>query len=340
MKESDRMTRQGRFVHVILICALFLLFPTLARAEAPASPDAQSRFHIVRRGETLASIAQRYGVSVSTLAAANGLRNPNFVYVGQRLLIPGRGSTPAPSGSKHVVRRGETLASIARHYGVSVQALAIANGLRNPNFVYVGQRLVIPGRGSSSAPAPAPTSSYQIHVVSRGQTLSGIARRYGVSIAALMQANRLRSPNFIYIGQRLIIPGGSKPASVSPSSPAAPTTGKWIEVNVRTQTLTAWEGNRRVLHTSVSTGLPRTPTVLGTFRIYLKLRSQRMVGPGYNLPGVPWVMYFYAGYALHGTYWHNNFGHPMSHGCVNMRTSDAKWLYNWAPMGTIVKVHA
>ena len=54
---------------------------------------------------------------------------------------------------------------------------------------------------------------------------------------------------------------------------------------------------------------------------------------------VPWTMYFYGGYAIHGTYWHNNFGTPMSHGCVNMRTSEAKWLFNWAPRGTLVVVH-
>ncbi len=64
-----------------------------------------------------------------------------------------------------------------------------------------------------------------------------------------------------------------------------------------------------------------------------------MRGPGYDLPGVPYTMYFYKGYALHGTYWHNNFGHPMSHGCVNLRTSDAGWLFNWASVGTPVVTH-
>jgi len=64
-----------------------------------------------------------------------------------------------------------------------------------------------------------------------------------------------------------------------------------------------------------------------------------MTGPGYDLANVPWTMFFYAGYAIHGTYWHNNFGHPMSHGCVNMTTTEAKWLYEWAPKGTLVVVH-
>ena len=63
-----------------------------------------------------------------------------------------------------------------------------------------------------------------------------------------------------------------------------------------------------------------------------------MTGPGYDLPDVPWTMYFYQDYGIHGTYWHHNFGHPMSHGCVNMQTDDAKWLYDWAPLGTSVLI--
>ena len=89
----------------------------------------------------------------------------------------------------------------------------------------------------------------------------------------------------------------------------------------------------------VSTGTSAHPTVTGQFRIYVKLRSTAMAGPGYYLPDVPFTMYFYKGYALHGTYWHSNFGMPMSHGCVNLRTSDAEWLFNWASVGTLVNVH-
>ena len=86
-------------------------------------------------------------------------------------------------------------------------------------------------------------------------------------------------------------------------------------------------------------GLPRTPTVQGRFKVYVKYRSTTMSGPGYNWPGVPYTMYFHKGYGLHGAYWHNNFGHPMSHGCVNLRTADAQWLFNWAPVGTVVNIH-
>jgi hypothetical protein len=105
---------------------------------------------------------------------------------------------------------------------------------------------------------------------------------------------------------------------------------KWIEVNVTSQKVTAWEGDVPVMSFTVSTGLPNTPTVLGKFNIYWKLTSTLMVGSNYYLPEVPYTMYFYAGYALHGTYWHDNFGQPMSHGCVNLKTDQAKQLFEWA----------
>jgi lipoprotein-anchoring transpeptidase ErfK/SrfK len=114
---------------------------------------------------------------------------------------------------------------------------------------------------------------------------------------------------------------------------------RWIEVNLTEQRVNAWEGD--VLQNSfiVSTGTWATPTVTGTFKIWNKTRIQAMSGPGYYLPDVPYVMYFYEDYGFHGTYWHNNFGTPMSHGCVNLTIPDSEWLYNWASYGTTVKVH-
>ena len=104
---------------------------------------------------------------------------------------------------------------------------------------------------------------------------------------------------------------------------------KWIEVDLSEQRLTAYEGTKVVLSARISSGRSRTPTVTGKFRIQRKYESQLMSGPGYYLPAVPYVMYFYGNYALHGAYWHSNWGTPMSHGCINMRKEDAKWLYDW-----------
>ncbi len=114
---------------------------------------------------------------------------------------------------------------------------------------------------------------------------------------------------------------------------------RWIDVNLTKQRLYAYEGNTIVASFLVSTGVRQFPTVTGQFHIYLKFVSTLMAGDGYYLPNVPYTMYFYKGYGIHGTYWHHNFGHPMSHGCVNMYTPDAKWMFYWAPMGTLVNIH-
>jgi lipoprotein-anchoring transpeptidase ErfK/SrfK len=114
---------------------------------------------------------------------------------------------------------------------------------------------------------------------------------------------------------------------------------RWIDVDLSNQMVYAYEGDVLVNSFLVSTGTWATPTVTGQYTIYVKYRSAKMSGPGYYLPNVPYIMYFYKGYGLHGTYWHNNFGTPMSHGCVNLRTEDAGWLYNWASVGTVVNVH-
>jgi lipoprotein-anchoring transpeptidase ErfK/SrfK len=113
----------------------------------------------------------------------------------------------------------------------------------------------------------------------------------------------------------------------------------WIDVNLSEQRLYAYEGDTLVNSFIVSTGTWQTPTVTGSYKIWVKLRSAAMSGPGYYLPDVPYIMYFYKGYGLHGTYWHNNFGTPMSHGCVNLSIPDAEWVYNFTNVGTVVNVH-
>ncbi len=331
---------------------------------------AQGNQHIVRSGETLFRIALRYGITVDTLARANNIANPNQIYAGQTLIIPAAGSEPAPAPGApaisdtpvyHVVRPGETLGTIARQYGVSWQDIATRNNIPNPNRILVGQQLIImtaaAGSGTAVTPPPAgtaapaapaipDTSAPRTHIVQPGEHLSAIARRYGLSWPVLAQANGLVDPNRIFVGQALVIPtGGSaavtyfEPSVGQPNSPA-PTVanGKQIIVDLSDQRIYAYQDGQLMRSVVVSTGLPGTPTVTGDFNIYWKLTSQTMSGPGYYLPGVPWVMYFYAGYAIHGTYWHNNFGRPMSHGCVNLPTDEAYWFFNFAEVGTPVRV--
>lgn len=135
------------------------------------------------------------------------------------------------------------------------------------------------------------------------------------------------------------IPLPTKPPAAPPPSTDVGPNQRWVEVDLSEQKVYAYKGTKLLKTFTVSTGLPNTPTVVGEFQIYIKLKSQDMAGYGYYLPDVPYVMYFYKDYALHGTYWHNNFGTPMSHGCVNMRTADAKWMFDFADYGTLVVVH-
>ena len=129
---------------------------------------------------------------------------------------------------------------------------------------------------------------------------------------------------------------------------AAPVTGsakaqKAIVVSISQQMLWAYKGDKVVLSSYVSTGRAGFDTPLGSYAVLTKLPSQTMEGvirgEYYNVPDVPSVLYFTnGGHALHGTYWHNNFGMPMSHGCVNLPLDVAAWLYNWAPVGTPVLI--
>ena len=324
---------------LLLVLAFIVAVPTLQPVQAAPLADTT---YVVQPGDTLTRIAVRHGVSVSQLAAANGMQTTSWVYVGQRLTIPagGQPSMPAaPSDGSYVVRHGDTLTGIAVRHGVSVRELAALNGLRWNSWVYVGQRLAIPGRSSSPvAPAPvAPSDGW--HVVQAGNTLFSISRMYGTTVDAIRAANGINTDT-IYVGQRLRIPAGS----AAPSQPPAPNPGagasgeKWIEVNLTQQRVTAYQGQTAVYSSIASTGLARTPTLVGTFRIYAKYRSTRMRGPGYDLANVPHTMYYDRGYGIHGAYWHNNFGTPMSAGCVNLPLPAAEWFFNWAPMGTKVVV--
>lgn len=137
------------------------------------------------------------------------------------------------------------------------------------------------------------------------------------------------------------------PEELAPISPNVAWEKKRVEVSIQNQTLTAYENDQIVMHTKISSGIPGlapgpkgipSETPKGTFNVMSKMPSKHM-GDGnitndleaYELPGVPWVTFFHEnGVALHGTFWHNNFGTVMSHGCVNMRTAEAKWIFRWA----------
>jgi len=121
------------------------------------------------------------------------------------------------------------------------------------------------------------------------------------------------------------------------------TAAKLITVDTAKQRLFVWEGGQMLRKIIVSTGMTYTPTVKGSFKVQRKIDMQNMSGyfPPYKpyfIRDVPYVMYFYGAYAIHGTHWHTKFGTPHSHGCVNLSVPDAQWLYSWAEVGTRVEV--
>lgn len=140
--------------------------------------------HVVRSGETLRQIANRYRVSLSSIVAANALPDPNRILIGQALIIPS-------ANRQHVVRQGEALWQIAQNYGVSVQAIIQANQITNPNVVYPETVLIIPAR---------------TYVIQPRDNLRTIAQRFNTTVSEIVKLNSIQNPDVIYPGTRLIIP--------------------------------------------------------------------------------------------------------------------------------------
>jgi LysM repeat protein len=264
---------------IVALCVILILaWPAIASADP--SPRPRHATHVVQPGETLSKIAAQHGVTLAALIRANGITNPDRIFVGAVLTIPepsgeavaqpqrppvaNSAATPLPTGrctSPYIVRPGETLYGIARQRGLSIGALASANGLSTRAIIYVGQRLIIPAQDGHEASRPA-TSTVQPVVtpaapasgrvctdpyqVRSGDFLSSIARLCGVTVADLRQWNNLHS-DIIYPGQWLrtrlswspltpwdslttladrvpeLTPEPSLAASLPPAGPALPT---------------------------------------------------------------------------------------------------------------------
>jgi len=328
---------------------------------------AQTPVYTVAPGDTLAAIAKSNGTTVAALIRLNNLTDANVIRVGQKLTLP-TGSTvkatvaaqtavatastapPANPTRVYVVQPGDNLVAVAVKFKTTPARLAELNQRSPSSALHVGEPLRVPeARGVTFTAFQGDdipvAGNYYIHVIQAGESLSAVAAEYHTSLRRMVKLNKIADATNVKPGMRIVVPPPSYAelfadvpvgADGYPVYPLIPTTGKWISVDLDHQRAWAWEGDKLINSFLISSGKARTPTVTGVFRIWAKIAAQTMeggsraVGDYYNLPNVQWVQYFFQDYSFHGTYWHNNFGTPMSHGCVNMSNADAKWLYEWA----------
>ena len=357
---SKRQTQQHPLRTALLRLAsvgLLTLLLLLGVTQATQAQDAP--VHIVQPGETLSELAKEYGVSAETLLRINGLDDADLIWVGLPLRLPAgvaNAPTPVPQtealfvpraerptaadgASTYIVAKGDTLASIAAEHGVSVAQLVTLNRISPAQRLSEGQRLLAPERQLLA-------TGERLHTVLPGESWNYIADKYRTTLDDLLERNDLAAPSVLRPGQEIVVP----PIRLFESMANLPedengyhivtqfptTTEKWIDVDLSEQRVIAWEGTRQVRDFIISSGKDDSPTVKGEFRIWIKTQVQDMYGGDraasdyYYLKDVKWVQYFYEDYSFHGTYWHDNFGEPMSRGCINMTEEDAKWLFDWA----------
>ena len=316
-----------------LVLALLLLCFVLMAGGVGVVSAQESGVHVVQPGDTLWSIAARYGVTVGAIVSANGLPNGEFIYVGQRLAIPG--ATGSGSGA-YIVRRGDTMSGIALRNGVSLWALLRANGLSGGHWIHPGQRLVIPGVANAQ---PQPSSG-QTYVVRPGDTLSQIAQRLGTTAFELGRYNSIVNPSFIYVGQVLRFASGGSP-SLPSGGPAR------ILIDLSQQHLYAYEGERLVYSFICSSGAAPYYTRTGEFQVQSKIPNA--YGSTWGIWMAHWLGIYWAGGTENGihalpilpsgaTLWAGYLGSPVSYGCIVLGSYEAYLLYQWAAIGTPVTI--
>lgn len=162
--------------------------------------------YVVQQGDTIFSIALRFGLTPQQVLAANPqVVDPNLILPGQVLNIPTAVQPTPPTGAtQYVVRPGDTMSMIARRFGVTLQALVAANPqIANPNILFPGQIVYVPARPVE----PVPPTGTKFHIVKSGETLTAIATMYNTTVAKLLELNpTITNPDVIQIGQRIVVP--------------------------------------------------------------------------------------------------------------------------------------
>lgn len=261
----------------------------------------------------------------------------------------------------HIVQPGENLFRIGLKYGVPWQDIVAANGLSSTK-IYVGQQLIIPN-GTDSVPAAtapvaeAPTQAQPAaanpgsYIIARGDTLGSIAQRFGVTVQALINANQILNPDRIYYGQTLTIPNGAEAsvatAPVEVAAPSAPAASKLILVDISEQHMYVYENGVVIWSWVTSTGEPGRDTAPGNYSVLNKIPNA--YGATWNLWMPNWLGIYWAGSLQNGIHalpilsdgsklWAGWLGTPVSFGCVILSDDNSATLYNWAEVGTPVKI--
>ncbi|MGL4648621.1 MAG: L,D-transpeptidase family protein [Caldilineaceae bacterium] len=318
-----------------LLLILLLALAILLSVATPVRADHDTR--VLQLGETLYDVAWEYNTTPETLRWLNDLSPTELPWNGMKLRVPLEEGLVL-----YRIQAGDTWATIAKAYDTTLAFLVEVNEMSPATRLLAGGGLLVP-----QAEGFRLTRELPLHIVAEGETVESIATQYDASPRAINRVNNLDGGE-PEVGAALLIPprllserladaerdgyGGylEIPIDAFPSL-----TEKWVSVDLSHQRVIAYEGTKPVKSFVISSGRSKTPTVTGVFRIWAKISAQTMEGGSrasgdyYNLPNVQWVSYFYRDYSFHGTYWHSNFGVPMSHGCINMTNSDAQWIYDW-----------
>lgn len=245
----------------------------------------------------------------------------------------------------YTVQRGDTLHGLAQRYGTTVEAILQANALRDPSLIYQGQQLIIPANIDEMLPYQlvSPATPRATYTVQPGDTLIGIALRFGTTVRELAEANDLDQWTLIFAGQQLKLPSATLGVSGEPIPPGL----KRIEVDVSEQRMRVYEGDRLIWDWPASTGLPGFPTRYGRFHVLDKIPLAYSRPWQLWMPN--WLGIYWAGGSENGIHslpiingqklWAGYLGSRISYGCVVIGTEEGEMLFNWADVGTTVEIH-